>query len=375
MWTNTKKKHISTVIQTLTSLRIFFALMVFGAHCYVLDSSFDAHFFKEGFVGVSFFFVLSGFIIAYNYQEKLLTKATTKRTFWVARVARIYPLHLLTLLIAACIGGYVYYSGTLDWLKHFVASTFLLQSFFPSADYFFSFNSPSWSLGCEQLFYFCFPLIIPFISNKRYLLITLLVCLVIMLAGMALTPEEQIKAYWYVNPITRLPDFLVGVLLYQFYQSLSHRNISYSTGTILETGAVILFLLFYLGAADIPKVYRYSCYYWLPVSVLILIFALQKGGISRLLSNRLLIIGGEISYSFYLIHLFIILTYSKMAALYQWPTQWIISVPIIFCITIALSLFSYYYFEKPANKWVKRIFTKKTIINQPHGIINKNITN
>ena len=52
-----------------------------------------------------------------------------------------------------------------------------------------------------------------------------------------------------------------------------------------------------------------------------------------------------------------------------------ISIPIIFCITIALSLFSYYYFEKPANKWVKRIFTKKTIINQPHGIINKNITN
>jgi len=36
-----------------------------------------------------------------------------------------------------------------------------------------------------------------------------------------------------------------------------------------------------------------------------------------------------------------------------------ISIPIIFCITIALSLFSYYYFEKPANKWVKRIFTKK----------------
>ena len=84
------------MINTLTSLRIFFALMVFGAHCYVLDTSFDAHFFKEGFVGVSFFFVLSGFIIAYNYQEKLLTKTTTKRTFWVARIARIYPLHLLT---------------------------------------------------------------------------------------------------------------------------------------------------------------------------------------------------------------------------------------------------------------------------------------
>ena len=135
------KKLISIVINTLTSLRILFALMVFGAHCYVLDPSFDTHFFKEGFVGVSFFFVLSGFIIAYNYQEKLLTKTTTKRTFWVARIARIYPLHLLTLLIAACIGGYVQYNDTTDWIKHFAASTFLLQPFFPSADYFFSFKS------------------------------------------------------------------------------------------------------------------------------------------------------------------------------------------------------------------------------------------
>ena len=109
------------MINTLTSLRIFFALMVFGAHCYVIDSSFDAHFFKEGFVGVSFFFVLSGFIIAYNYQEKLLEKTATKRTFWVARLARIYPLHLLTLLIAVCIGGYVQYSGTADWIKHFLS--------------------------------------------------------------------------------------------------------------------------------------------------------------------------------------------------------------------------------------------------------------
>ena len=75
------KKLISIVINTLTSLRILFALMVFGAHCYVLDPSFDTHFFKEGFVGVSFFFILSGFIIAYNYEEKLLEKITTKRTF------------------------------------------------------------------------------------------------------------------------------------------------------------------------------------------------------------------------------------------------------------------------------------------------------
>lgn len=94
-----------------------------------------------------------------------------------------------------------------------------------------------------------------------------------------------------------------------------------------------------------------------------------------LLSNRFLIIGGEISYSFYLIHLFIIDTYMRMSAHYHWQIQWTISVPVILCITIILSLLSFYYFEKPANKWVKRIFTKKTIINQTPGIINKNTAN
>lgn len=80
---------------------------------------FRSSFFKEGFVGVSFFFVLSGFIIAYNYQKKLSESKMTKRSFWVARIARIYPLHVLTLLIAAALGGYVIASGFTDWSKHF----------------------------------------------------------------------------------------------------------------------------------------------------------------------------------------------------------------------------------------------------------------
>lgn len=131
---------------------------------------FQYPFFKEGFVGVSFFFVLSGFIIAYNYQEKLKDNKIDKRTFWVARIARIYPLHWLTLFIAAILGSYVIASGTLDWLKHFLASLTLTNAYIPKADYFFSFNSPSWSLCCEQLFYICFPFLIPLAKNYKYLL-------------------------------------------------------------------------------------------------------------------------------------------------------------------------------------------------------------
>lgn len=85
------------MISPLTSLRFLFALMVFGAHIYTIDLYFDHLFYKEGFVGVNFFFILSGFIIAYTYRDRLLEQKSTLREFWVARIARIYPLHLLTL--------------------------------------------------------------------------------------------------------------------------------------------------------------------------------------------------------------------------------------------------------------------------------------
>lgn len=346
------------MINTLTSLRFIFAIMVFSAHCYVIDKFFDAHFFKEGFVGVSFFFVLSGFIIAYNYQEKLRKNKITKRTFWVARIARIYPLHWLTLFIAAVLGGYVIASGTLDWLMHFFTSLTLTNAYIPQASYFFSFNSPSWSLCSEQLFYICFPFFLPLAKNYKHLLCLFGIMATLVVVGMYFTPEENIKGYWYVNPITRFPDFVAGMLLFQLYERLKNRNITSLQGSIIEIAAITLFLAFYIYADEIPKVYRYSCYYWLPIAAVLIPFSLQKGFVSRILSNRILIIGGEISYSFYLIHLFVLLSYAKWQKESSFQIDWYISIPILFCITILLSLLSYYYFEKPVNKRIKTLLNK-----------------
>lgn len=359
------------MIAPLTSLRFIFALMVFGAHCYVIDSFFDAHFFKEGFVGVSFFFVLSGFIISYNYQRKLQEKQTSRRTFWVARIARVYPLHWLTLFVAALLGNYVTATNGWDWFKHFLASLTLTNAYIPQADYFFSFNSPSWSLCCEQLFYFCFPFLVPLAKSYKRLLGVWGVSVVLLLTGMYFTPEEAIKGYWYVNPITRLPDFLVGMLLFQCYEGLKNRKISSLQGSVLEIVSVGLFLLFYLYAAEVPKVYRYSCYYWVPVAMVLLAFSLRKGILSRILSNRFLVTGGEISYSFYLIHLFVLLSYAEWQKTSGFSIAWYISVPILFGFIVALSLLSYRYFEKPMNKRVKLWLNKE---NTKHFPTSEKIT-
>ena len=175
---------------------------------------------------------------------------------------------------------------------------------------------------------------------------------------MHFTPEEEIKGYWYVNPITRFPDFIAGMLLFPLYERLKDKPITFRQGSLMEIGAVILFLTFYMCASEIPKVYRYSCFYWLPVAVVLISFSLQKGILSRILSHRFLVVGGEISYGFYLIHLFILLSYAKWQKEAGFDIAWYISVPVLFGITVLLSLLSYRYFERPMNKRVKSLLNK-----------------
>lgn len=307
---------------------------------------------------VSFFFVLSGFIMAYNYQDRLLDGAVSRRTFWVARFARIYPLHWLTLLAAAGLGGYVIAADGMDWVRHFVSAATLTNAYIPRGDYFFLFNSPSWSLCCEQLFYVLFPFVV--VLNKRpwrFLCLWGVIAL-FMIAGMGLTPAEHIKGYWYVNPVTRFPDFVLGMLLYVWYGRVKDAKITPVWGSVSEVAAVALFLAFYMGADAVPKVYRYSCYYWLPIAVMIGVFSLQRGWLSRLLAGRILVVGGEISYSFYLIHLFFLLTYAEWSKRYGWDVAWYISVPVLFVVIVALSYVVHRYFEKPVNKWIKSTLNK-----------------
>lgn len=181
---------------------------------------------------------------------------------------------------------------------------------------------------------------------------------VLLVAGMYFTPEEKIKGYWYVNPIARFPDFIVGMLLFQCYEWLKDKRIPSLTANIMEIGAVVLFFVFYLSASEVPKVYRYSCYYWLPVAAVLLSFSLQKGVLSHVLSNRFFIIGGEISYSFYLIHLFVLLSYAEWQKESGFDIAWYISVPLLLGVVVALSVLSYFCFEKPMNKLVKSLLNK-----------------
>lgn len=343
------------MIHPLTSLRFIFALMVFATHCTLVDDAFGSHLVQEGYVGVSFFFVLSGFIIACNYEQRLRERRVGKRAFWMARAARIYPLHWLTLLIAALWGLHATTQGGIVWLRHFLASFTLTNAYVPLPGYYFSFNSPSWSLCCEQLFYFSFPFLVPLLRSNRRLLAALAAAALLLLAGMHFTPGAYARDLWYVNPLARFPDFLVGMALFRLHRALQHRPPAPRRATLLEAGAVALFLLFYLCAAGVPQVYRYSCYYWLPVAAVISVFALNRGGLSRALSGRFMVLCGEISYGFYLLHMLVLEAYVRWTAATGLHLCWQLSVPLLLAATLLLSLLSYRFIEQPA----KRIITAR----------------
>ena len=151
------------MIKTLQSLRFFFIMLVVLSH--YIGTSFDF----GGECGVSFFFVLSGFVLSLAYSERVSQGLFSTRNFFVKQWIKIYPLHLLTFIIMFALdlrlGKYC------DPLAA-IANLLLLQSWIPADSFYFVANSPSWFLCDILFFYLVFSSLNKLIlcANKRKLL-------------------------------------------------------------------------------------------------------------------------------------------------------------------------------------------------------------
>lgn len=350
------------MIKPLTSLRFFFALMVFVSHMWFLkeESPFLKQLyddiFYEGYIGVSFFFILSGFVLGYNYHDKILSGEMKFSQFWLARFARIYPLHLLTLMIAIPLS---FAGDATEWITRFVLNIFLIQSFVPSDGVYFYFNSVSWSISDEWFFYLMFPFLVFLMLRPRYLKF-LPVLLLLVPVGLMLVKESYHEKYFYINPLLRISDFIIGKLLYRVYRERKDREIlnNRNVATLAEIGSILFLGIFFYFHKDIPQGFRYSCYYWPPMIFLIYTFSYSRGAISDLISNRRLVYLGEISFGFYMIHMLVLRYYQylpkKIPALASIIPANHVSAVIIFIISLICSMLLYKYFEIPANKFIKK---------------------
>jgi peptidoglycan/LPS O-acetylase OafA/YrhL len=344
------------MIKPLTSFRFIFAFFVFLSHLGFLKDSkvfelkwFYNNIFEEGYIGVSFFFILSGFVLSYSYQSNLIINKINIKKFYIARIARIFPLHVFTFILSIPLTYSIFIENKKFWLFQAFTNLSLIHSFIPIKNIYFSFNGPSWSISCEIFFYFIFPFIIFFISKYNQFK-TILVFLIFTFPILIfLIPNNWYHSLFYINPIFRIIDFIIGILICWLFKISNSKKISLNY-TFLEISSIFLFILFFYLHSSVIEVARYSFYYWLPISYIIFSFSFQKGIISKILSHNLLIYLGELSFAFYLFHQLVINYFEKLNQKFFHIENEIIIVLILLLVSIFLSHLSHKYIELKLKK-------------------------
>ena len=194
----------------LTSIRAFAALLVFLCHLRLGSEVLYLKPFDYGYMGVSLFFILSGFILTWSYRA-----GSSRSSFYWRRFARVYPCHLTMFLIVAIALLVVGNGESSGWVYAFNVS--LTQAWSTDPAIAFSLNDVSWSLSCEAVFYLAFPVI--FVAAGRLGLRTVWLSVALAFAGylsLALYVSisgqgSDLVLFVYTNPAVRMAQFLIGV--------------------------------------------------------------------------------------------------------------------------------------------------------------------
>jgi peptidoglycan/LPS O-acetylase OafA/YrhL len=394
-------------IPALTGLRFAAALSVVLSHAIpkiapfphppilvVLVSSLSA-------VGMTLFFVLSGFVIYYNYCDSVARPAGLY-SFMVARLARLYPLYAVCVsydllmrfsysqLPAAKLAALPYYATlTQSWVYHPAADQALIYQFGLV-------SSVSWSISTEWFFYLIFPLaclVIARLTTARqriwaaaalaivasWIMVTLILNAapltnfgVATFGPIAAIPQDSFYRWLiYFSPYTRLFEFLLGCLCAAIYLKLpaSPSRAEARLGWRLTTGALlaiaVLQCLMFGSTSNslwigVTRGLHMNFGFAVPAAVLIFCCARYRNAITRMMGAPLVVLCGEASYSLYLLHLVIINAFRYEAATVTSARVMVGSVlqmVVVIAAAIGLSLVSWFLIEVPGRRWVRRAFS------------------
>jgi peptidoglycan/LPS O-acetylase OafA/YrhL len=320
----------------------------------------------KGYLAVDLFFVLSGFVITHVYKEGFAQRLTGRRysDFLKARVARIYPLHITVLLLfvaAATAERAASYAlrGSFEpipllgerSLGGFLANLVLLQGLWARE---LSWNDPSWSISLEFLAYLLFPLFFPVFwragpATKAGIGGLLLVAL----GWLAYRTGDYFNQWNGTYAILRcLPEFLAGMLLYSGYQSGVFASLL-ATDAALAAVVLLLAALLHLGAPDLAII---------PLFPLLILAAVRNAGrFSPLLNSPPLVRLGDISYSLYLLHWFVLFVATEIARRLPGldfaklpPAPSLSLITALIAISLALATLSFRFIEVTGRRWLRQ---------------------
>lgn len=290
-------------------LRGIAALLVAVFHFDAISFFSDIKFIENSWLFVDFFFVLSGFIIAFNY-EKRISDLNQLRDFILLRLGRLFPLHivmvilfliveLLLLVLSTMSASFSYsaFQGT-RYVLGLVLEFTLLHAlpFFPDT----SWNAPSWSISVEFAAYIAFGLVVLLSVTKFrrvvYGMIILWFGYQLYVSPLSMESSHELAIYRCIF------GFFVGVLLYKVYLHVSFNSLnSRALFTFFECVALGVCIAYVSAAESFSSAKMASLVFF----VVIFPFLYGKGGISVVLRTRPFQMFGNLSYAVYMSHTFV----------------------------------------------------------------------
>lgn len=356
------------MINTLQSLRGFFAIMVFLSH-FIINAAGDRLYYNGGTMGVEYFIVLSGFVLCAGYEMRIEKSAIRYKDFVMRRVIRIYPLHLGCVALWAV----VIYKFTDYLASEIVPNVLLIQAWFPEVDIYYGCNSPSWCLSTLLFCYLMFPLLIRLYERNRRLFVglwcVLMVTYVIFLATVAWRLDEPAQTWCTrVCPLVRLLDFTLGMLLWQWFASVRGsrlaerlRALPYGAKTAVECLPVALYVAAACVAPHLSFEWLSQAAWWIPTLALILVFSVLDragGALSALLDSKPLVAFGNASFCFYLLHLLVISGTRRVLNFAGVQLGYAELFVVVLVLAIVIAMLVSRYIDAPLGRRLKRLILK-----------------
>ena len=285
-------------------------------------------------LGVSIFFVLSGFLMVYQYEGKELSVGIKDNLlFSWKKISKLYPLHIVMMVLSVLRILLLYLKNGVGLKKYiflfgkiFLNIT-LLQTWVPHHDINVSINGVAWYLSVALFLYFLFPYLKKWI-NKINLKTVSLVCILLLLCEILLCiPMIRFFGldnpvyiwFMYCFPVFRIGDFFVGCCLGKWYLDyIEDKSIPVSVATI---GEILLFVISVFivvwAKTEQQNIMLQALQNWttiyIPIAALwVLAFSKKQGMLSKVLTNKITLYLGNISSYLFLIHLVIIQFFSAI---------------------------------------------------------------
>ena len=355
-------------IEQLTFTRFLAAISIvvfhFGTKLFPFNLEATNFLFQHANIGVSYFFILSGFvmIVAYGNKDKVDYADYIKKRF-----ARLYPVYLLAILLYLVYVLVKPYHNSNDY-KGLFLNIALAQSWVPGQA--LTFNSPGWSLSVEMFFYLSFPLLYNYFYRKTVLRKSALVVLLVFVISQLLLHYLLYSSFYkgfpsashdfvHYFPLMHINEFLIGNIAGLFFLHSGYKRKNYDLIIIALTAAVALLLKFQFGISYHNGM---LAFFFVP---LIFLISLNTGFLTRISNNKLLVFLGEISYGIYILQMPVFKlgnTVMRTKFLNMGYNPGLI-FSVNFVLLIVVSAISYKYIEKPVREKLSRMRFGGNIFN------------